>query len=244
LRGTCLELLPLCKGFCCRVYKIIPISVDEYQSGLYDEVDIFCSLSEKQCTNNTYTCIYRNFLLKRKEDGSCIYQNSSNKCRIQEHKPGVCRNFSCQGGWRLTSVFPLEGQNKSFGTKIEKEDFIERLRDEMIFILHPLLKLHTVFYLKTKEEIIFVKEMIGMCGKFNTRETFHHPQLDDDLLIALINLFGSKDTLKDIRERFCDQQTVNLTKKEFYEIVWLLNKHNIILETRNLGALLSGVGRI
>jgi len=131
---------------------------------------------------------------------------------------------------------------KTIAIKMERDDFIEGLRDDMTFVLHPLVKLHTVFYLDAKKEIIFVKKMVGTRGKFNTRDSFQYPQLDDDLLLRLIHLFDSKDTLQEIRQRFCDQHAVSLTKSEFYEIVWLLNKHDIILDARNIRDMLAGMG--
>lgn len=244
-RGSCLEVLPLCEGVCCRIDWAISITLDEYESGLY-EVDVICSLTGKECEKDVDTCIDRSYRLKRKEDGSCVYLDSNNKCNIYENRPRVCRDFSCKGGWRLVSVFPVDDKSKSPGAKMEmeKEDFIERLRDDMTFVLHPLLKLHTVFCLKAKGEIIFVKEMVGQCGKFNTRDSFDNPKLDDDKLLGLINLFSRKDTLQETRQRFCSQYDVDLTKTEFYETVWLLNKHSIILSSRNFPGMLGGVGRI
>jgi hypothetical protein len=33
-----------------------------------------------------------------------------------------------------------------------------------------------------------------------------------------------------------------LSKEEFYDILWLLNKHQVILESRNFAGMLSGTG--
>jgi hypothetical protein len=38
---------------------------------------------------------------------------------------------------------------------------VARLSEEMTFVSHPLLKLHTVFYLQPRREVVFVKEMVG-----------------------------------------------------------------------------------
>jgi Fe-S-cluster containining protein len=242
-RGDCLEVLPVCQGFCCRVTWDIPITLDEYTTGLY-EVEKYCLLTDKECEREVETCLNMRYRLKKNKNGACIHQDRDNKCSIHENKPRVCREFSCRGGWRLGSVFPADDENKSSNTKMKKEDFIERVRDDLTFVLHPLLKIHTVFYLKKKKKIVFVKEMVGNCGKFHTSESFHNPKLNDEMLFGLIHLFGKKDTLQDLRQRFCKQCGVHLEKQEFYEIVWLLNKHQIILDSKNFQGMLGGVGRI
>jgi hypothetical protein len=86
--------------------------------------------------------------------------------------------------------------------------------------------------------------MVGACGKFNTRDSFPYSQLNDELVLALINSFNRKDTLKEIRQRFCTQHVVNLTPGEFNDIVWLLNKHNLILDAKNFRGMLGGMGSV
>lgn len=242
-RGKCIDELPRCEAICCRILSIVIPTSAELESRFY-EIDEICHLTGKECEKEVETCINRDYRLKKKEDGSCIYLDQNNQCSIHENKPYMCKTFFCRGGWYLSGIFPENEKDETTAIKMERDDFIERLRDDMTFVLHPLIKLHTVFYLDAKKEIIFVKEMVGTCGKFNTRDSFQYPQLDDDLLLRLIHLFDSKDTLQEIRQRFCDHHAVSLTKSEFYEIVWLLNKHNIILDARNFRDMLSGMGGI
>ena len=237
-----MALLPLCAAACCREWNVI-LSTEEYKTGLY-EAEQRCLLTEKTCEKDVTTCIDMTYQLKKRADGACIHLDDDSRCSIYENRPKVCRDFTCKGGWRLASVFPVGDNGKTSGTKLEKEAFIECLIDDMTFVSHPLIKLHTVFYLKAKGEIVFVKEMVSKCGKFYTIDSFHYPQLDDGLLIRLIHLFDSKENLKDIRQRFCDQHAVNITKREFYEIVWLLNKHNIVMNAKNFSGMLGGMGWI
>ena len=241
-RGSCLELLSLCEAICCREWDV-PVSSAECESKSY-EVDKICLLTEKECEKKIDTCINLKCLLKRKEDKSCVYLDDYNKCTIYEDRPSVCRNFSCQGGWRLASAFPVDDKSKNSETKMEKKDFIERLKDDMTFVLHPLLKIHAIFFLREKGEILFIKEMVGKCGKFCSRESYNNLKLNDDHLLGLISLFGRKDTLIDTYKRFCSQFDISLEKSEFHEIVWLLNKHRIILDSRNFPGMLSGMGGI
>lgn len=242
LQGSCLELRPLCAAACCRAWRV-PLSLEEYQSGLY-QAEPICVLTDKVCDKPVAVCINRVYQLKRNADGACVHLDEASQCSIYENRPKVCRDFSCQGGWQLVSVFPLGGDDKTAAPKLEKETFVQRLTDDMVFVTHPLIKLHAVFCLPAKGEIVFVKEMVGACGKFNTRDAFPYPQLNDESALALINFFNRKDTLKEIRQRFCAQHAVNLTPGEFYDIVWLLNKHNLILDARNFRGMLGGMGGV
>lgn len=240
--GDCQEMRNVCQAMCCREWEV-GISAEEFASGRY-EAEVLCALTDKTCLEVSRSCINRRYRLSKREDRSCVYLEESH-CRIYEERPRTCRDFLCQGGWRLASVFPVT--SASSGQKpplLSKEIFMEHVTEDMTFVLHPLLKLHTVFYLKPRQEIIFVKEMVGACGKFNTRDSFDFPQLDDSRIMALIELFGRKEPLEKIYRSYCEQDTAILTLKEFYEILWLLNKHNILLDSRNFKGMLGGIGAI
>jgi Fe-S-cluster containining protein len=240
--GSCMDILPLCSAACCREW-VVGITFEEYTSGLYS-AEQMCVLTDKECDKKIATCINRTFQLRRNDGKACFHLDENNRCSIYERRPKVCRDFSCEGGWRLDSVFPIMEKGKAPGAEIYKETFVKQLTDDMTFVSHPLIKLHAIFYAKAKSEITFLKEMVGTCGKFYSRDYYQDPQLNDDLLLCLIRLFDSKDTLQKIRQRFCEQQQVGLAQNEFYEIVWLLNKHNIILNAKNFRGMLAGMGGI
>ena len=121
---------------------------------------------------------------------------------------------------------------------------IEAISHEMIFVRHPLLKLHTVFYLKPRKQLIFIKEMAGKCGKFETGEPFDYPALTDEVILELINLFDRKESLLSLYHLFSLHNGSLLDLQQFKEIVWLLNKHNLILDCRNFTGFLGGIGRL
>jgi len=238
--GNCFEMHAVCQAMCCREW-VVDISAEEYASGQYD-VEVVCVLTDKVCRDAAQPCINRRYHLNKREDKRCVYLED-NRCRIYAERPRVCREFQCQGGWRLASVLPANGTPRDQKPPtLTQETFVERLTDDATFVPHPLLKVHTVFYLKPKREIIFVKEMVGACGKFNTRDSFDYPQLDDAQLLMLIDLFNRKETLRQVYARFCSQSASKLTQQEFYAVVWLLNKHNIVLDSRNFQGMLSGMG--
>jgi Fe-S-cluster containining protein len=241
--GSCLELRPMCVAMCCREW-ILPVSYDEHRSGLIQS-DTFCALTEKICDKPVDKCAQQIFRLKKNAEGVCVHlDDASNQCRIYENRPQVCRDFFCQGGWRLNSVFPVGGISKPAAPELERETFAERLSEDEVFVSHPLIKLHAVFCLPSKGEIVFIKQMVGACGKFNSRDSFPFPQLNDELVLALIHSFNSQDTLKVVRQCFCAQHALNLTTGEFKDIVWLFNKHNLILSIKNFHGMLAGMGGI
>ena len=242
LQGNCLELGQQCQAMCCRLW-VVPISAEEYASGLY-AAEQTCALTSKACDGQVAACTNRLYHLKRDAEETCVHLDENNRCRIYEHRPQVCRGFTCKGGWWLHSVFPIEeAKGKTSDAVVPaKQVFVERLTDDATFVLHPLIKLHTVFYTKAKGEIRFVKQIVGACGEqFYTRDDFQCPKLNDDLLVQLVHLFDSKSTLGEILRSFCERHEVALAKSEFFEIVWLLNAHNIILDARSLYGTLAGV---
>lgn len=242
-RGNCLDLLRICEATCCRNDWKVNLSPAEHDSDLYASQPT-CALTEKTCDKDAAACLYRGYQLKKDPAGACIHLDANSRCGIYENRPKVCRDFSCQGGWRLSSVFPPEDHVPEPGAKLDKESFVKNLTDDMTFVLHPLIKLHSVFVVRAKGEVAFLKEMVGGCGKFNTRDSFLYPKLNDDLLLRLIRLFESKDSLQRVYQRFCEGKAVGLAKSEFYEIVWLLNKHNIVLDSKNFRGMLAGMGGI
>ena len=205
------------------------------------QVDKICLMTNKECKEGINGCINLSYRLKKKGGGSCIYLDSNNKCSIYENRPSVCRDFICQKGWHLAPVVHADNDNKKSNSTMCKEKFVERLRDDLVFILQPLLRMCSLVYLKEKGEILFVKERVSKCEKLYTKDKYYNPKLDENHLLGLLDLFSRKETLQDTYEHFCRQYDVGLEKSEFYEIVWLLNNHGMILDSRNFHGML-GVG--
>lgn len=242
--GDCDEMRPICMAMCCRMAWDIPISAEEYASRQYI-ADVMCALTDKACRETSEPCNHRRYRLARGEDGGC-YHLKENRCSIYGERPKTCRDFQCQGGWRIaTSVYPSdEGDGIKQPALPFHETFIGALNDDLVFVLHPLIRLHSIFIRRAKKDIIFVKEMVGACGKFTTRDAFDHPLLDDDGIMALVDQFNRKEPLGTTYQSFSAQYPDLLTHQEFFEVVWLLNKHTIILDSRNFPGMLAGMGGI
>jgi hypothetical protein len=241
--GDCNEMRPVCRAMCCRAWEL-GITAEEYTSGQY-QAEVVCTLTMKACIDTNPPCPSRRYRLAKQADKSCIYLEED-LCSIYARRPAICHNFQCQGGWRLDTVIHPESDSApdQGPAMLSQETFVERINSDEVFILHPLIKVNTVFYRKSKHEIIFIKEMAGPCGKFTTYDSFDHPQLDDTQLLKLIDLFARKKPLGEIYARFCAQNASALTLPEFYALVWLLNKHNIVIDSRNFQGMLSGMGAI
>lgn len=238
--GNCMETLSMCEAMCCRNWDVV-ISAEEYASHIYNSA-IICALTEKIC-QNTQPCINRFYRLAKQEDKSCVYLKD-NLCSIYSERPKVCRDFVCRSGWRFDTIFSNEDTTLVSNQNISnKKIFVGLLSDDLTFVMHPLIKVHTVFYRKSHRDIIFVKEIIGgKCGKFNTQDCFDYPQLDDEKVMKLIDLFNRKESLESSYKRYCSMHPDLITKNEFFEILWLLNKHNIVLDSRNFRGMLKGMG--
>jgi Fe-S-cluster containining protein len=240
--GDCSEMRAVCQAMCCREW-VVSISAEEFAAHQYD-AETFCGLTDKACTAAARSCQHQRYQMPKRSDTSCVYLRD-NLCSIYEKRPRVCRDFQCKSGWRLASVMPDDAASSDEKPPtLTQRVFVERLSGDAIFVTHPLMKLHTIFYVRPKKEIIFVKEMVGACGKFYTRDSLDYPQLDDVQLMMLVGLFDRKEPLHQVYSRFCSQAPDKLALGEFYAIVWLLNKHNIVLDSRNFAGMLGCMGRL
>lgn len=229
--GQCLELLYLCEAACCRKWDI-ELTPREQESGLYT-VEEICRLTSEECTRQSSACGYRKVRLRMNADKSCIYLRDDKRCSIYETRPQVCAHFECKAGWYLSGVVSTEEKSKEVNEISDKEDFIAKTPEGIIFILHPLLRLQSIFYLKEKGEVIFISKMIGGC-MFGTIERDVNQKVSEDDLLSLVGLFNGDDTLLSIYQQFRKRLKADLEKKEFYELVWILLKNSIILDSRFL----------
>jgi Fe-S-cluster containining protein len=239
--GDCIEMHPICQAMCCSQFTI-EISSEEYASGQY-EAEIVCLWTYKSCQAAFQSCPSQRYQLIKQRNKSCIYQKDKH-CSIYNRRPRICRDFVCSGAYLLWSKPEPSGLSDQKPPTLNRETFLEHLNEDMVFLQHPLIKVHTIFNIVQKREIIFVKEMVGACGKFTTRDNFNYPQLGDDQILLLLELFKRNQPLCHIYRHFCTQSSISLSKSEFSEIIWLLNKHNIILNSRNFQGMLGGIGAI
>lgn len=239
-RGDCLKMHPLCQAKCCSQFTV-DISAEEYASGQY-RAKVVCLWTDKSCRDESLPCLYRRYRLEKRADNRCVYLKGCH-CGIYERRPSVCRKFNCKGvylEWLLRGKASLDRKIPG----LDEKRFIEKLSKDMTFVPHPLIKVHSVVYLKRQKKILFVKEMIGPCGKISTHDSFNLPKVDDAQLEALIGLFGRKETLHQTFNRFCSLYPRRLRLQDFFAVVWLLNKHSVIMDSSNFQGRLGGFGRI
>ncbi len=228
--GSCLKIIKLCEAMCCRKCDV-NISYDELKFGLY-KAEIFCTLTREKCKNQKISCMNRGYRLKVKKDGSCIYLSSENKCSIYKKRPNVCKDFSCKGGWRISSAAPYAKKNNlknSMSKSVVNKIVLQKLRLDMHFIKNPLIDLKCVFYLKEKKELVFSEKLINQCNLFSFRSKFNNPAMNDDSLFYLIKLFNGKNNLEDIYRNVKKKYNLGLSKEDFLKIVGLLFIHQIII---------------
>jgi hypothetical protein len=240
LNGSCLDLLPWCEGMCCR-WLDVGLTCQEYESGAY-EAERFCLLTSESCKETQPACPNRRLLLRKGSDGSCVYLQD-NKCSIYATRPQACRKFTCKGGWRLATVFPLESAADASTGPGGKDQFISSLTDEMVFVRHPLVKLVTLFYLEEKKTVVFVARFAGSCRLLAIREPFSDPHLARRDLLDLIALFEAKDSLGEVRRQFAANHGRVLEKRELDEAVWLLSKSRVIMNADAFRRTLTGIGK-
>jgi len=123
----CIDELPRCEAMCCRILSTVNPTRTELEEKLY-EIDEICLLTNKACEKEIETCINREYRLKKRPDGYCIYLEQNNRCSIYERQPDMCKFFFCRSGWSLSGVLPEKDQEEPSSIKMEKSSFIERLK--------------------------------------------------------------------------------------------------------------------
>lgn len=80
----CESRLPICKAVCCRLN--FALSVAEIEDG-----HVRWDLGQP-------------YHIRKQPDGRCVHQNGKG-CTIYDHRPGVCRRYSCASDLRIWSDF-------------------------------------------------------------------------------------------------------------------------------------------
>jgi hypothetical protein len=182
------------------------------------------------------------YRLKRRDDGACVYLGADNLCSIYGQRPRMCQEFHCRTGWRLRRVFPRARQAEDSSPDGQKKLFLEELGDELIFVLHPLLKLLDVQCFPEKQQVVFALQLAGRCGPFTAVDDFQNPKLDSDSFRGVIDLFATKDPLGEVKRRARQRLELELTQAEFGELLWLLQKHRIIVDSREYSGTMASRG--
>jgi len=144
------EALDTCKALCCRKWDI-NLARHEYEQGLY-EAEVFCALDKKACLKKTKACPKKAFRLKKNVDGSCLYLNEQNRCKIYANRPIVCRNFSCDKGFTIEPVCSVsQGQLD----EVEICSFEGGLELKTKYLFHPYLQFKKIRKTKNSQQLVF-----------------------------------------------------------------------------------------
>lgn len=82
---NCLERLHVCKAICCKLS--FPLNAQEVEGG------------------HVKWDLGRPYYIRQKADGYCCSMGAEGKCKVYEHRPNVCLNFSCIEDQRIWKDF-------------------------------------------------------------------------------------------------------------------------------------------
>lgn len=234
--NSCEECRPVCQAMCCKFPWPIPLTKQEYQSGQYAST-IICALTNNTCNRDKDECQYRTYHLGKKADNSCVYLDENGYCSIYPIRPNVCRSFNCTYSFNLT---PTQNDNKTHKkTEAERK---KTLSDEEILILHPLTRLKGIILQKKQNKIYFLLEIIAGCGNFYSVEEIDMPSIEEEHIYYLVNLFEIRAPLAKVSSKFLEKYADIHSFESFHKLVYILLKHNLLINVSNLRGLLSGLG--
>ncbi|MEO0108051.1 MAG: YkgJ family cysteine cluster protein [candidate division WOR-3 bacterium] len=238
-QGNCLDVLWTCEAVCCRLGWDVLLTREEYESGRY-EVVATCALSRARCESRPKSCPHLRLRLRRDEGGVCIYLDDDNRCSIYEWRPKTCQDFTCKGGWRLSSVHPPPDAPR-LPEAIGRDLFMARLSPESIFVPHPLVRLIAVLLKGAADQVTFVSRLAGGCAPFRTQDTLPCSHLTEGDLHALVSAFGRREALGRLWADFRRERQKDISWGEFCGLVWVLHKHRLISDSRDFDGLLGNM---
>lgn len=231
--GNCNEVREYCEAICCRKYDVT-ITEEEFKSGFYEVRDI-CVLTKDDCEPRREICESKVHILKKREDGACIYLDGNSKCSIHDKRPQACRDFECTDGWTISAgLGSLARSVDSKRPASARELAAEVLKDEMVFRLNGSARIKTIFYTREKGEVLLVKEIKNHCGLVSSRRSFENDAVTEDMLFFVIELLNGINTLIDIRRKLNDKFKSNLTREDLAEILNMFYAEALVVFNRGM----------
>ncbi|MBN3041044.1 MAG: YkgJ family cysteine cluster protein [Candidatus Omnitrophica bacterium] len=210
--------LDICKAMCCKKWDI-NLAYQEHKSKLY-ESEAYCSLDRKVCLKPLKSCPQVAYRLKKKDDGSCVYLDKNNRCRIYQKRPIVCRNFTCDNGFKLEPVCSIR-QEQDEDVEILSFDAGISLDDK--FMLNPYLKLKS-----------FKKEDNGMKLFFTDITSCK----DKKIILKGITYFSTKKEAASLLGQFkkpsrlksvLEKLSIKLSKQDLITLINFLTDEDILI---------------
>ncbi|MDD2657952.1 MAG: YkgJ family cysteine cluster protein [Candidatus Pacebacteria bacterium] len=228
--GKCPDNVDLCEAICCRSWDV-PINKQEFRSRKYAALEV-CNLPGRICENQEIDCSRRRYKLKKKKDGSCVYLNSQNRCRIYPQRPLTCRLFECKNGWNIANVLPPRQRikpaiRKALPSLREKSSLKAR------FMLDPAIKLKNLFCLGGK--VTISAELCNENKTFTREVNFPYPEFGRKKLAYLIGVLDGRNTLEETLSGLQKRFKIKLSRNKFLKMIRSLLCLDIIIPIMPIG---------
>ncbi len=210
--------LDICKALCCRKWDI-NIAFEEYQQGVYQS-EAFCTIDKLLCSKPDKSCPQRSFRLKKKKDGSCVYLDKENRCQIYATRPIVCRNFTCDNGFKLE---PICAPSEGMVDDSELCSFEGGLPLKTKFLFSPYLTIKKLT--KRKNSIVLTFKDLTCC-KEKTVELIGLDYFSRKKEISfLLRQFNGKNTLQAVYKKI----SKSLSKEAFLNLIVYLIDEKVLI---------------
>jgi Fe-S-cluster containining protein len=218
LKDKSCKPLRICKALCCRKWDI-NIAFEEYQQGIYKS-EAFCTIDKLPCSKPNKPCPQRSFRLKKKKDGSCVYLDKENHCQIYAMRPIICRNFTCDDGFKIE---PICSPSDSMVDDSEFCSFEGGLSLATKFLFNPYFKIKKLS--KKKNSIVLTFKDLASC-KDKTVELMGLDYFSSKKEIAfLLKQFNGKNTLQAIHKKI----SKSLSKEAFLNLIVYLIDEKVLI---------------
>jgi len=210
----------LCFALCCKGWDI-NLAFEEYQQSIY-KAEKYCIEDKGVCSKKKKPCPQLAYRLKKSKNGSCIYLDKDNRCKIYTQRPIVCRNFGCDNGFKLEPIsIPVDAL--PLGEDIEICSFEGGLSLKTKFIFNPFLRLKKVSRTKGGVALTFqdirsckqrIANLIGQGFCLNKKATEH-----------FLSKFNGQNALSFIKQ----SELKDLSKESFLHLVSCLINEEVLV---------------
>lgn len=227
--GTCPEVLDTCQALCCRHWDIA-LTEEESATGLYDTEKI-CRLDHARCTKpkQDHPCIQRGYRIKKKADGACLYLDQQNRCRIYAFRPILCRNFSCENGWKVSPISRSRSSDRfDFDMDTALASYTEMPEITTRLIQNPLITTK-VMRAGKKNGCTLNMRLQTACRPSYLRFSGLPAKKTRSIIMALLTCCTIERSLRELYDVYKKTIGKSVKRKDFIRVIMFLLDHEILI---------------
>lgn len=224
--GSCDDVLDTCRAMCCRSWDI-SLHAEEYRSGMY-KAEVYCTATKGTCNRPKAKCVQQGFRLKKQVGGACGYLAQDNRCTIYGYRPLVCRNFSCEQGWRLVPASKGERSSvRQYSFSSQSLCYTREPSLNDVLIRNPLVVREKISYDAKERACTIIARTVTSCHR-DTLLFLDSNNMIHNVLKRLSRNGPLRVSLRGLYESLRKSKSIRCTKRELLLAVTFLLESDVL----------------